>query len=90
VFDGAQAGGYPGFAGGDGLAVALAVGAFGQVAAEAFDFADVGFSLVGVSVLPGVEDSDEGGVRGADVGVWEAPQPGWLRGCGGVGAGGCG
>ena len=31
VFDGAQAGGYPGFARGDGLAVALAVGAFGRV-----------------------------------------------------------
>ena len=30
VLRGAQAGGYPGFAGGDGLAVAAAIGAFGQ------------------------------------------------------------
>jgi len=34
AFDGAQAGGDPGFAGGDDLAVAPAVGAFGQVLAE--------------------------------------------------------
>ena len=33
VLDGAEAGGYPGFAGGDGLAVAAAVGAFGQALA---------------------------------------------------------
>jgi hypothetical protein len=31
VLDGAQPGGDPGFAGGDGLAVASAVGSFGQV-----------------------------------------------------------
>jgi hypothetical protein len=43
AFDGAQAGGYPGLAGGDGLAVAQAVGAFGQVLAELLDFADVAF-----------------------------------------------
>ena len=48
LFDGAQAGGYPGFAGGDGLAVAAAVGAFGQGLAVAFDFADVGFAFAGV------------------------------------------
>ena len=34
VFDGSQAGGYPGLAGGDGLAVAAAVGAFGQALAR--------------------------------------------------------
>ena len=44
VFDGAEAGGYPGFAGGDGLAVAPAVGAFGQALAELLDLADVGFA----------------------------------------------
>ena len=44
----AQPGGYPGFAGGDGLAVAAAVGAFGQVGAVLFDFADVGFALISV------------------------------------------
>lgn len=38
AFDGAQAGGDPGLAGGDCLTVALAVGAFGQTAAEASDF----------------------------------------------------
>jgi hypothetical protein len=48
ALDGAEAGGYPGFAGGDGLAVLSAVGAFGQGLAVAFDFADVGFALVGV------------------------------------------
>jgi|SRR5271165_1898359 len=44
AFDGAQAGGYASFAGGDGLAVAAAVGAFGQGLAVAFDFADVGLA----------------------------------------------
>ena len=38
----------PGLAGGDGLAVAPSVGTFGQVGAELFDFADVGFAFVGV------------------------------------------
>ena len=56
VLDGAQAGGYPGFAGGDGLAVAAAVGAFGQALAELFYFADVGFAFVGVG-----GDGDAGG-----------------------------
>ena len=59
VLDGAQAGGYPGFAGGDGLAVAAAVGAFGQALAEAFYFADVGFAFVGVG--GDGEDGDAGG-----------------------------
>ena len=45
LFDGAQAGGDPGFAGGDGLAVAAAVGAFGQVLAGPFDLADVGVAF---------------------------------------------
>src|SRR6266852_5656612 len=45
--DGAQPGGYPGSAGGDGLAVAAAVGAFGQDLAKAFYFADVSFAFVG-------------------------------------------
>ena len=59
VLDGAEADGYPGFAGGDGLAVAAAVGAFGQALAEAFDFADVGFAFVGVR--GDGEDGDAGG-----------------------------
>ena len=59
VLDGAEPGGYPGLAGGDGLAVAAAVGAFGQGLAEAFDFADVGFAFVGVR--GDGEDGDAGG-----------------------------
>jgi len=48
AFDGSESGGYACFAGGDGLAVALAVGAFGEGFAVALDFADVGFAFVGV------------------------------------------
>ena len=44
LFYGSQAGGDAGFAGGDGLAVTSAVGAFGQVLAELLDLADVGFA----------------------------------------------
>ena len=61
VFDGAQPGGYPGFAGGDGLAVAAAVGAFGQALAELLDFAEVGFAFVGVG--GDGEEGDAGGGR---------------------------
>src|SRR6266566_3070518 len=59
VLDGAETGGYPGFAGGDGLAVAAAVGAFGQGLAESFYFADVGFAFVGVG-----GDGEDGDARG--------------------------
>ena len=59
VLDGAETGGYPGLAGGDGLAVAAAVGAFGQGLAEAFYFAEVGFAFVGVR--GDGEDGDAGG-----------------------------
>ena len=62
AFDGAQAGGDPGFAGGDGVAVLSAVGAFGEGLAVAFDFADVGFSFVGVG-----GDGVHGGVGGGGV-----------------------
>jgi hypothetical protein len=65
VLDGAQPGGDPGLAGGDGLAVAPAVGSFGQVGAVLFDFADVGFALVGVRGEG--EDGDAG---------WCNPAPG--------------
>jgi hypothetical protein len=60
VLDGAQAGGYAGFARGDGLAVAAAVGVFGQAVAESFDFADVGFAFVGVRGDGGGGVKDEG------------------------------
>src|SRR5208282_2419808 len=59
LLDGAQAGGDAGFAGGDGLPVAAAVGAFGQVVGVSLDFAEVGFAFVGV---PG--DREQGDVRG--------------------------
>ena len=62
LFDGAQAGGDAGFAGGDGLAVAAAVGAFGQVLGVSLDFVEVGFAFVGV---PG--DREQGDVRGGGI-----------------------
>ena len=62
LLDGSEPGRYPGFAGGDGLAVAAAVGAFGQVLAGAFDFADVGFAFVGVG-----GDGEHGDVGGGGV-----------------------
>jgi len=57
--DGAQAGGDPRLAGGDGLAVAPAVRALGQAAAGPLDLAEVGFSLVGVR-----GDGEQGDVGG--------------------------
>jgi hypothetical protein len=48
VLNSPQPGGDPCLAGGDGLAVAPAVGAFWQIPAGPLDFAEVGFSLVGV------------------------------------------
>ena len=62
LFDGAEAGGYPGLAGGDGLAVAAAVGAFGQVLAVAFYFADVGFAFADVG-----GEGEDGGAGGGGV-----------------------
>ena len=62
LLDGAQPGGDPGLAGGDGLAVAAAVGAFGQVLAGPFDFAEVGFAFVGVG-----GDGEHGDVGGGGV-----------------------
>jgi hypothetical protein len=61
VLDGAQADGDAGLAGGDGLAVAPAVGALGQALAELLDLADVGFALVGMG-----GDGEDGGVCGGD------------------------
>jgi hypothetical protein len=61
VLDGAQPGGDPGLAGGDGLAVASAVGPFGQVSAVLFDFADVGFAFVGVRGQGEYSDARGGG-----------------------------
>ena len=62
LLDGAQPGGDPGLAGGDGLAVAPAVGAFGQVLAGPLDLAEVGLSLVGMS-----GDGEQGDVGGGGV-----------------------
>jgi len=62
MLDGAEAGGDAGYAVGDGLAVAAAVGALGQVLGVELDFAKVGFAFLGV----GGDDVD-GGVRGGGV-----------------------
>ena len=78
VLDGAEAGGYPGLAGGDGLAVASAVGAFGQVLAVAFYFADVGFAFVGVG-----GEGEDGGAGGG--GVQDQADGAGCRGRGGPG-----
>jgi hypothetical protein len=69
VFDCAQAGGHAGFAGGDGLAVAAAVGVFGEGLGVALDFADVGFAFVGVGG-DGVDDGVGRGVSRTRVTVW--------------------
>ena len=53
ALDGAQPGSYAGFAGGDGLAVATAVGAFGEVLAVAFYFADTGAPVPGDGAAAG-------------------------------------
>jgi hypothetical protein len=60
VFDGAQPDDNAGLAGSDGLAVAAAVGVFGQGLAVGLDFADVGFAFVGV----GGDGEDDGVGRG--------------------------
>jgi len=68
AFDGPQSGGDSCFAGGDGLAVAAAVGAFGQGLTELLDLAEVGFSLVGVG--GDGEHGRVGGVSRMRVTVW--------------------
>ncbi len=62
LLDGAQTVGNAGFPGSDGLAVAAAVGAFGQVLGVPLDFAEVGFALVGVR-----GEGEEGGAGGGGV-----------------------
>jgi len=62
VLDGAETGGDAGVACGDGLAVAAAVGAFGQVLAGPLDLADVGLAFVGVG-----GDGEQGDVGGGGV-----------------------
>jgi hypothetical protein len=59
VLDGAQPGGDPGLADGDGLAVLPSVGALGETLAQMLDFADVGLAFVGVR-----GDGEQGGVGG--------------------------
>ena len=68
VLDGAEAGSDSRLAGGDGLAVAAAVGGFGEGQGVALDFADVGFAFVGMGGdgehdcvgRGGVEDEGDG------------------------------
>jgi hypothetical protein len=62
IFDGSEAAGDAGLAGGDGLAVAPAVGALWQAAARPLDLADVGLSLVGMR-----GDGEHGDVGGGGV-----------------------
>ncbi len=62
MLDGSQPGGYPCLAGGDGLAVAAAVGVFGEVLGVAFYFADVGFAFVGVG-----GEGEDGGAGGGGI-----------------------
>jgi len=63
VLDGAQPGGDAGFAGGDGLAVAPAVGAVGPVGTGPLDLAGVGFALAGVRGGGEHGDAGRGGVQ---------------------------
>jgi len=63
LIDGSQAGRDPGLAGGDGVAVASAVGAFGQAATGPFDLADVGFAFVGMGGYGEHGDVGGGGVQ---------------------------
>ena len=89
VLGGTQACSYVGFAGGDGLAVAAAVGVFGQGLGVALDFADVGFALVGVGgdgehggvSRGGIEDEGDGLAFGVVAG--QGHRPGFidLRSC---------
>jgi hypothetical protein len=62
LLDGAEPGGDPGFAGGDGLAVAAAVGAVRPVGAGMLDLAGVGFALAGVRGDGEHGDAGGGGV----------------------------
>ena len=84
VFDSAQAGGDSGFAGGDGLAVAAAVGVFGQGLAVALDFTDVGFAFVGVGGdgehygAGGGSVQDEGDGLGFGVAAGQGDGPGFV------------
>jgi hypothetical protein len=87
VLDGAETGGYSGLAGGDGLAVLSAVGAFGQALAESFYFAEVGFAFVGVGGEGedgdagggGVEDEGDGLAFGVAARQGDGPRPLDLR-----------
>jgi hypothetical protein len=63
AFDGSQPDGYPCFAGGDGQAVAAAVGVFREGFAVALDFADVGFAFVGVGGDGEQDGVSRGGVQ---------------------------
>jgi hypothetical protein len=89
VLDGAEAGGYSCFAGGDGLAVASAVGALGQALAEAFDLADVGFAFVGVRGDGKDREAGGGGVQDEGdrlaFGLWLARAISWGRAASGEG-----
>ena len=60
---GSKSGGYARFAGGDGLAVASAVGVLRQFRAELLDLADVGLSVAGVGGNGKHRDVGGGGIH---------------------------
>jgi hypothetical protein len=62
LLDGSQPGRDPGLVGDDVLAVAAAVGVFGQGAAVPLDLADVGLALIGMS-----RDGEHRDIRGGGV-----------------------
>jgi hypothetical protein len=83
LLDGPEPGGDSCLAGGDGLAVSSAVGAFRQIVTGSLDFADVGLSLVGVGGDGEHSDLGGGGVQdeadclglGVAAGQGQAPGP---------------
>src|SRR6266852_6154890 len=86
VLDGAEPGGDAGLAGGDGLAVPPAVGAFGQAGAVPLDLAEVGLAVVGMGG-DGVDgDAGGGGIQdqGDGAGVVVVASQGGDRGPVGV------
>jgi hypothetical protein len=76
LLDGSQPGHDLGLVGGDVLAVAAAVGVFGQGAAVPLDLADVGLALIGMSRDGEHRDIGSGGVWDegdrAAAGSWRA------------------
>ena len=82
LFDGAETGGNACLAGGDGPAVAVAVGVFGERLAVALDLTDVSFTFVGVSGDGEHNNISRGGVQDESdgLGFGVATGQGYRRG----------